>query len=226
MTMIPHRHKHENEGMKKQYLYQLRVLFCVTAIFLTFFTSASVAQAQTTAVTNITGASTALNADFSLGWEFTPTSNLLVNQLGVFDENSNGLSSSHQVGIFRVSDQALVASTVVSTGNTLDSGFRYANITPTVLTSGQNYIVAALYTTAGVDRFMFDSTSFTTSSALTFVTPRFSNTSSFVFPTTSFPGPKGYFSANFKFAVAPEPGTLAFLMVGGVLAAIKRRRVA
>src|SRR6185295_76270 len=64
------------------------------------------------------------------GWIFTANSPVSVTALGVFDTDSNGLAVSHAVGIFRQSDQSLLASATVpeGLGGFLNSGFRFVSL--------------------------------------------------------------------------------------------------
>jgi hypothetical protein len=87
----------------------------------------------------------------TFGWRFTPTTDIDVTALGYFDLSSlpsgtgAGLGQSHQVGIYRVSDQLLVASNTVPTGTAApsSSNFRYVRLdTPVRLSSGTTYLVA------------------------------------------------------------------------------------
>jgi hypothetical protein len=75
----------------------------------------------------------AFDRDNVFGWEFTPNVDVDVSALGFFDVTSllngsgAGLNLSHDVGIFRVADQALIASTTVPAGTSgeLVDHFRY-----------------------------------------------------------------------------------------------------
>src|SRR5690348_7364718 len=75
----------------------------------------------------------AFDRDNDFGWEFTPTSDVDVAALGFFDASSLpngsglGLQLSHDVGIFKVADQSLVASITVPSGTVGDllDHFRY-----------------------------------------------------------------------------------------------------
>ena len=190
------------------------------------------ANAQTTAISNIIY--DALNqtssvSNFSLGFEFTVNSDITVTQLGAFDDNGDGLTQRHQIGLYRVSDQALLSSATVTNSSTLDGIFRYEAIDPVNLVAKQNYIVTGVYTDGG-DKFLFNSDSFSSASAITFVGSRFASSSTLVYPNTNGVGENGYFSANFKFnagnsaAASPEPASLAFVLpfVGVVIARRKR----
>ena len=72
----------------------------------------------------------------TLGDVFTPSTDITVSSLGVFDYRDNGLGEAHMVGIFDNSG-ALLASTLVSAGtaNPLEDHFRYAAITPLKLSA-------------------------------------------------------------------------------------------
>jgi hypothetical protein len=185
-------------------------------------TNTKQAYAQTTALTNIVGANAVAGGDFVLGWEFTTNSTVSVTHLGVFDAGSNGLLSSHDVGLYRVSDGALLASTTIATTDTLDTGYRYKSIPTTILNSGQAYRVAAVFPELGLDPWTSSSTSYSLDSNLNFVGPRAAFSSTLTNPTVGGSG-NGYFSANLKIA-APEPGTLALITMGGVGFASRLRR--
>jgi len=84
----------------------------------------------------------------TLGYEFTPSVDLTVNSLGVFDGGSDGagLVVAHDVGLYESATQNLLASvTVDNAGSTLINGFRFASINPVVLTASQTYVLAAHY---------------------------------------------------------------------------------
>ena len=80
------------------------------------------------------------------GTRFTVgASSIEVTRLGIWDEGGDGLNASFTVGIYRVSDQALLGSVVVPSGTaaTLDSGTRWTDLgTPLTLTAGADYVVA------------------------------------------------------------------------------------
>jgi hypothetical protein len=101
----------------------LRMTFLVSTLFLSI---SSLAKADTVALTSITGGILATSGTDQLyGWIFTANSPITVTSLGVFDFGSNGLSVSHDVGIFDDTTRALLGSTTVpaGTGGTLIDGF-------------------------------------------------------------------------------------------------------
>jgi len=87
----------------------------------------------------------------TFGLRFTPTMDIDVTALGYFDAASlpsgtgAGLSQSHQVGIYRVADQVLVASNTIPAGTnaTLSGNFRYVPLdVPVRLSGGATYLMA------------------------------------------------------------------------------------
>jgi hypothetical protein len=76
------------------------------------------------------------------GWQFTVGSNPIeVTELGYQDFGSDGLVASHQVGIWRLSDESLIGSVAVPSGTvgTLEGFFRYAALSSplTLVSPGQ-----------------------------------------------------------------------------------------
>lgn len=88
-----------------------------------------------------------LDGEQTVGWEFAVGPGVTVDKLGVFDDSQNGLFNDHEVGIWNIHTQQLVASATVhaGTGDELINQFRYVDITPVNLLSGQVYVVGALY---------------------------------------------------------------------------------
>ena len=89
------------------------------------------------------------HADFKsrmIGWQFTVGANpIAVTELGFQDFGLDGLLASHQVGIWRLSDQVLIDSVVVPSGvsGTLDGFFRYAPlVSRSTLASATTYVIA------------------------------------------------------------------------------------
>lgn len=189
------------------------------------------ASAQTNAVSfsNTTG-TTLANPPFTLGWSFTATSNIDVVDLGVFDDSQNGLTDSHQVGLWNSSGTLLVSTTVPSgTGATLDDQFRMVGVTSTELLAGQTYFIGALYTT-GDDPMIFPggATGFGTASQIMFDENNFAGGSTLTDPTSTVSTDPAYFGPNFEFNVAgpvPEPSSLMLLGTGvlGFAGMLKRR---
>ncbi len=78
----------------------------------------------------------------SFGWEFKPTVDIEVTDLGYFDDAGDGLLHPHPVGIFDVATEELLVEATVQPQSPLDGSYRYAKITPVVLKAGGSYRVA------------------------------------------------------------------------------------
>jgi len=179
-----------------------------------------------------------------IGWQFTVGANpIVVTELGFQDFGRDGLLTSHQVGIWRLSDQVLIDSVVVPNGTlgTLDGFFRYAPLaSPPTLTSGTTYVISGFDN--GADRHVWDVaisgypnmevTGFSVDPAITIGaagTAHGPAMAIFGFPTGTVPDSRAaLMGPNLKFATVPEPSTLAIwsgLGVMGLIAARRRRRV-
>jgi hypothetical protein len=185
------------------------------------------AYAQTTAITGITiaGGGARLTGSFrSIGFEFTPTVDLFVSDLGVYDHNQDGLNGAKTVGIFQKTGSILLTSTTVSTPDTLDGLFRYKSIAPITLFAGQTYAVAGQFPQADGDFYLAEASAYTAAGAISY-TPAMGavfngigDTLFFDYPSDVITNRNGHFSANFKFTTsgvsAPEPATLSLFALG------------
>jgi hypothetical protein len=207
-----------------------RSLWILGIIFLT----AGTAHAQLTAVHvegPVFGAGGGPNV---YGWSFTTTTTLRIGSFGLYDAfNGDGLAASHSIGLWDVSQPTnpLVTALIPSGfAAPLVNGFRYVPISPVVLSSGHEYVVAASYHSD-------DNVIGTVNNPLLTITSgegiilgdyRFgSGPDPLAFPENfeSGPGPgAGPFSGigpNFTYTPVPESSTLLCSAVG-VLAVIAR----
>jgi hypothetical protein len=96
-------------------------------------------------------------ANVTVGFQFTANQNLVVNALGFYDDNQDGLINSHAVGLFDMNGSLLTSTTVQSgTNSELDGKFRYQGISSYNLVSGQSYVLAGLAT--GDDGYTYGNT--------------------------------------------------------------------
>ncbi len=81
----------------------------------------------------------------TVGWEFTPTCDILITQLGYFDSGPAGLNIHHEIGIWNESEQLVVSATVPSglTGSWDDEYYRYVSVSSTPLAADQRFIIGA-----------------------------------------------------------------------------------
>jgi hypothetical protein len=189
-------------------------------------------SADTIALSSFTGGDQATSGSDQLyGWQFSLSSSVDVSALGVFDFGNNGLSVSHDVGIFRLSDQSLVVSTTVPSGTPgfLDSGFRFVSLGSDVSLAAGEYVIAMTMPTNNSDFQFIEVSSETTSSPVTYEDSRFDGSMTLAFPTIKGVFAPGLFGPNFEFAgsAVPEPSTLVMAMapIATGLILMSRRRV-
>lgn len=153
-------------------------------------------------------------ADVTVGLAFTLTSPVLVTDLGLWDFNNDGLSTSHVVTVWTSTGTEEAQATIPSgTGATLTSGFRYVSIVPVLLPAG-NYTIGGFYSSAS-DPVAIQGLA-VAASGLTYNGTR--NGPGFAFPAgDSFGRPLNYFGPNFQFTAPPTPdsgSTWALLLLG------------
>jgi len=178
------------------------------------------------------GGGTSNNTNDNRGWSFTANQNIMVDELGFFDNGSDGLVSSHNVGIWSISGSLITSATVPSgTAGILQSGFRFVDISDVQLYAGQTYVIGGKLV-ANADPTVWQASSFSTIPEITYGTCMFSNsTDPLVFPWNdgySFLNP-GFFGPNFTVAVAdpiPEPSTYLLFTVGilSIIGIVYRQR--
>jgi len=161
--------------------------------------------------------------DRTAGWEFTVTEDLQVGGLGIFDLEEDpmyapGLVYSHEIGIWHLGELLYSATIPAGTGGILIDDFRYIEMEPFWLTSGETYVIGA--TTIG-EPFVGNSsvaTITTLSSVIYGRTLMSPSDSGFSLPTLE----RDYYYCGPNFLIIPEPMTLIFVGLGGLFLVSKR----
>lgn len=184
--------------------------------------------------TNYTGESHFIGFNnFTIGTQFiVGPQDLVLSRLGVYDRLGDGLNFSHLVGVWRVSDQALIASVTVPSGTsaTLVEDWRFVNLaTPATLVANTIYRIAALESSPG-DLNPFGGT-FTAGPGIASAAPgSVIHNGGFAFPETANALVRVFANGDVTPAVAavPEPSTLISGVLGSlvVLGTRLRRRKA
>ena len=133
------------------------------------------------------------NGAWSLGWSFNVLNPFTVSQLGFYDDLTNGLTESHEVGLWDPFGSLIASATVpAGTGSTLMGFFRMVNIAPITLAVGSDYRIAA---TTGGENYTYSPLNFSTYADLQFVRSQYIRSSTLRYPTNSDAG-IAYFGAN------------------------------
>ena len=175
-------------------------------------------------------------SDETLGWEFVPTSNLMVTKLGLFngmlgsgEGNPNGFQQAHVVAIWDSSGNLLTSAAMAAgTSAPLIGNFRFVNALSALLSAGHHYVIGAYYpapvSDAFTERFPGDS-SVQVDSNVSFVSMRVAGSpGGITFPTLSYPQYLGEFGPNFMFTVVPEPTLFSLFGFGAVALVVFRPR--
>lgn len=188
---------------------------------LAFLAVAQPTYADTIGVTTAGGYTVLTVFDTVIGWSFTANADVQVGALGIWDEGGDGFVEDVNVGLWTDSGTLLGLATVGST-DALDAGFRFAAITPILLTGGNSYTIAGLLQAPDYYRAF---TEVTNSPLITWSDSRAVNTNVLTFPTEITGREGSYFGANLRVTpVAPIPEPASVTLLGLGLAAIGARR--
>jgi hypothetical protein len=163
------------------------------------------------------------NGAWSLGWEFYTNSNVLVTALDFYDDYGNGLTESHDVGIYDSSGNLIVWTTVLPSDDLVGNApWRAHAVTPVILTAGQYYYIMA---ETGSENYTWSPTNGWTIPQITFIQGAYISSPVLAFPDTMDAGTSGYFGPSFEAAI-PEPSTFGLLAIAfGVAGTLRRKRL-
>lgn len=171
--------------------------------------------------------------NYNLGYSFSVSSEITIGTLGVFDAGSDGLTSSHEVGLWTLGGTHLATATVGPSSTLSDpsasglGSYVYSDITDVVLGAG-TYVIAANYFGSS-DLVSYASQGiFSNDAAVTYIDKAWSSagSSSVSIPVSFSASQQGYFGPSFQIATIPVPAAfpLLFAALGGLAFAARRRR--
>ena len=195
-----------------------------------------------------TSTSNPTNQNFMIGYDFVSNTNQSLTALGFWDEGSNGLPRSFQVGLWATATQTLLATVTIDNTDPLDPSvtiangqYRYETLGAAIaLTSGTTYTLGYQ---VGSPNLSATDTLVLVHSSLT-VDPnvsipnllRFQNTAAFTFPTTTSVVADNFFAGSVNAQLSPNapnavpaPAGLVLGIIGlgscGIGGMVRRRLV-
>lgn len=207
----------------------MRKLFLVFSLFV--FTPSLVNAAVLGLDISADGSVGADNRDFTMGWAFSLSEDVMLISLGAWDQGADGLNVAQKVSVWKTSGERLASVLVDHAAAAVNSAseqgqWLFASISGTFLLAG-DYLIGADRVGGSGDLFQFGNTGITTDSRLTWNESRHSNLDSFGIPTNTAGGTQ-YFgpSLMIKSVSVPEPSTLGILGVSLAGLWMARRRKA
>ena len=185
----------------------------VRLVTLTLFaTASSAAWAQTTGWT-VAPPFNSNSPTGVQGTEFTPGPDILVTDIGWFDDTAaspDGLAVAHEVGIFNAATMSLIVSATIpaGTGAPKIDEFRFAPIAPLQLAGGVTYVIAGV-ADGDPGHVTLGGAGLTVDPDLTLGDWRSEPGTALTFPTTVVSSTDLFMGANILFAPVPLPDACA-----------------
>ncbi len=165
----------------------------------------------------------------TLGYEFSPMTNISVTSLEVYDSGMGVLPNLATVGIWNTSGDLLASATVPAGTGANDGFFSSVSITPLSLTAGKDYVVGAYLNGTASSYNTGQGGSGSVDPNITIIQDMFNNAASFAFPNLTNDHAGGaWLGGSFGYGQAsavPEPGGQVFLLATIGLAALLALRL-
>ena len=156
---------------------------------------------------------------------FTPTTNIVVSALGMYDHNQDGLTQVHTVGLYQVSDVLPLESITVGPSDGFINGvFRFQRIPDTLLLAGIQYAVSG-FTVAAAGSHAWNPPGLVIAPQIGYNGYAFNYNDYPSLPTGPLDPASSFFGPSFLFSENPEPATLVLIGTGLVLLVLRRRQV-
>lgn len=166
---------------------------------------------------------------YTLGFSFSVQSAVSLDALGVWDRDADGLKAPGEVALWLDGDSTpLVLATVEGDKKApLLGGFRWATVTPVLLSPGQVYVVGSFLDDGWATSFgVGQGGSAVVDERVAIVEDRFSTDLMLTYPDASSKSAGGaWLGANLQISAVPEPEQAALLVAGlAAIALLVRRR--
>ena len=160
-----------------------------------------------------------------VGWRFDVNTAIILTDIGIFNGDIDGLTSSHEVGLWD-SSGTLLTSGVAGPGGGVLGPFTDTDVADVVLSPGERYTIGAVYDINDGDSYVSGPSSLGLASEINPTTngvfPEAGDLGGLNFPTGDSTN-LARLGTNFLFRPVPAPASAALLGLGGLVACRRRR---